>query len=195
MGVLFMADLNIVLTNHVKERYAERIIGKDTKSDIAVFIAQNEDKIYNDISNMIKYGELIFEGTQVDSKNVKVYRKDTWMVILDSKTNAVITLYKIELGAGPELDKLYVEKMLEKLIECQEEEKKAQEEVENDTKDYKTIISDMEIQIAEYRKAIKEMEALVSNYKETIQNSNARLIKVKENTANVLNKLLSKKHF
>lgn len=190
-----MNELSINLTNHVKERYAERIIGRDTKSDIAVFIAQNEEKIYNDISNMIKYGDLIFEGTQVDSKSVKVYRKDTWMIILDSKTNAVITLYKIELGAGPELDKLYIEKMLEKLKECQEEEKKAQEEVENDTKDYKTIISDMEIQIAEYRKAIKEMEALVSNYKDTIHNSNARLIKVKENTANVLNKLLSKKHF
>lgn len=190
-----MAEGNIILTNHVKERYAERISGKDNKSDIAVFVVQNEEKIYNDILNMINYGELIFEGIQADSKSVKVYRKDTWMIILDSKNNTVITLYKIELGAGPELDKLYVEKMLEQIKASQLEEAKVQGELDNDTKDYKDIISDLEKQVVEYRKAIKEMETLIGNYKETIQNSSARLISAKANTAAILNKLLSKKHF
>ena len=42
------------ITEHAKQRYAERIMDRDNKIDIAVYINQNEEKIRQDILKMIK---------------------------------------------------------------------------------------------------------------------------------------------
>ena len=52
------------ISAHCEQRYAERIMEKDTKVDINKFIADNRDKIKNDINKMISYGELIYQGKQ-----------------------------------------------------------------------------------------------------------------------------------
>lgn len=185
----------VALTNHVKERYAERIMDRDNKVEVASFIATNKDKIQTDIEKMIQYGTIIFEGTQLDGKQVKVYRNDTWVLIVDRNSNTVITLYRIDLGAGLEFDRAYVEKMVGVIRELQENEESIAFETQAETSDYKDIIEDLDKQIAGYRKAIKELEKLACGYRDTIQASSARVSAAHMETASVVNKLLSKKHF
>lgn len=54
------------LTRHSKERYAERIMGKDSAVDINSYIVANEEKIRTDIENMVTYGTMIFKGKPLD---------------------------------------------------------------------------------------------------------------------------------
>lgn len=49
---------------HCKTRYAERIMGKEEKSDVVRFVSLNEDKINTDINKMIEYGNCIYSGRQ-----------------------------------------------------------------------------------------------------------------------------------
>ena len=106
------------LTQHVRERYAERIMGRNSKPEIQTFIAQHEDKIYDDIEKMVDYGQVIYEGQQVRTKNpgnVKYILRDDWLVVVNPQDKKVVTLYKIDLGAGEEFNKLYINTMLDNL--------------------------------------------------------------------------------
>ena len=55
--------INYTISNHSKQRYAERIMGKED-IDVNRFITLNEDKIKTDINKLIQYGEMIYSGKQ-----------------------------------------------------------------------------------------------------------------------------------
>ena len=74
------------VSNHAKERYSERIMDKDNKADMLVFIQKNEQKIKEDIFKMITYGEILYSGKPTVDYNkqpVDIFLKDTWVVIVD----------------------------------------------------------------------------------------------------------------
>lgn len=93
------------ISNHAEERYASRIMEKETNGDIKVYVRQNKDKIAEDISKMITYGELIYEGlprANYGKRKVKVYLRDSWVVIVDALTDNVVTLYNVDLRVEKE---------------------------------------------------------------------------------------------
>ena len=113
----------IELTQHIRERYAERIMGRENKTDIAVFINEHQEKIQTDIEKMITFGELLYSGRSTARYNeqlVDVYLKDTWIVIVDHAKNKAITLYSIDLGLGREFNLEYVAKLKNRLEEVKE---------------------------------------------------------------------------
>ena len=116
-----MPDITYTISKHARERYAERIMEKDSAYDINKFIVDNEDKIVVDINKMIQYGTLIHcgkmyakDGKQLNN-NVEVHLNGLWIVLSDPKTHNVITLFKIDLGVDEEFHKLYTSKMMDKL--------------------------------------------------------------------------------
>lgn len=159
------------LTRHSKERYAERIMGKESSNDINAFIAANEEKIRTDIESMVTYGSLIFKGKQLDYNDkqpVKVYLSGTWIIILDDKRDRVVTLYKIDLGLGEDFNKQYVEKLLEKLSAANEKLNSYYEESNNTRSEYSKMINDNNLLINEYRGYIKNLEELNRTYTDLI---------------------------
>ena len=54
------------ITKHAMQRYAERIMEKEDTTDVLVFIEQHKEKIEEDISKMIEYGELIYTGKNLN---------------------------------------------------------------------------------------------------------------------------------
>jgi hypothetical protein len=146
------------LTNHVRERYAERIMGKTNKLDIQNFISQHEDKIYDDIEKMIQYGKVIYEGQQVRSKDPRPARyilNHNWLVVVNHIDKKVVTLYKIDLGAGDEINNQYIQVMLDKLDLARE---KANEKI--------AVIKELE---DSYEIAIQENNELIQDYKNKIK--------------------------
>lgn len=55
----------IEVTQHAKERYAERIMEKDSALDIKRYVLQNEEKIKTDLAKMVFYGEIVYTGKQL----------------------------------------------------------------------------------------------------------------------------------
>lgn len=189
------------VSKHATERYAERIMGKDTNWDVNKFILTNESKIQTDINKLIQFGELIYSGKQSkkDGKNsnaiVDVYLRDCWVVLVDNNSKNVITLFKIDLGLDEEFNKSYVSKMIEKLNGCKEVLANVLEQVQNETNTYREMIADAEIQIKEYRAMIKNLEELCAAYKTVIENNSVKVAQANKDVVDVLNTLTGKREF
>ena len=149
------------ISAHAKQRYAERIMGKDETIEINRFITLNEDKIKTDIHKLINYGELIYSGkqSQKDGRGnvIDVYLNGCWTVLVDNKSKNVVTLYKIDLGLGEEFNKTYINKMSEKLNTYKEVLENTKQQIQEESNTYREMINDAEAQIKEYRSMIKNL--------------------------------------
>ena len=190
--------INYTISTHAKQRYAERIMGKED-IDVNRFVTLNEDKIKTDINKLIQYGQLIYTGRQSQRDNkgniVDVYLKDCWVVLADSRAKNVITLYKIDLGLDDEFNKAYVSKMMEKLNANKEVLESVQQQVQEETNTYKEMIKDAETQIKEYRGMIKNLEELSIGYKTIIDNNVVKVAQANKDVVDTLNQLIGKKEF
>lgn len=187
------------ISSHCQQRYAERIMGKEEKADVARFVSLNEDKIKTDINKMIEYGNCIYSGrqSQKDGKGkvIDVYVQDTWVLLVDGREKVVVTLYRIDLGLGDEFNNTYVAKMLEKLNSTKAILEDVQKQVQEESDMYRQMINDAEIQIKERRAEIRNLEELSTAYKIIIDNNSIKVGRAEKDVADVLNKLIEKKVF
>ena len=158
----------MAITKHAMTRYAERIAGRDELIDINIYIAQNEDKIIDDINKMCEHSELIYTGKvgNRDNNPVNVYLSGTWIILTDLTESKVITLYKVELYVGEEFNKQF-----KKILEA----KRA--EIAEEKSAYLEIIKSNEDLINEYRGTIKMLERNNTDYKDAIESMDARCSK------------------
>lgn len=186
------------VSNHAKERYSERIMDKDNKADMLVFIQKNEQKIKEDIFKMITYGELLYSGKPTVDYNkqpVDIFLKDTWVVIVDITKQNVITLYSIDLGLGDEFNKQYIEKLLEKLKQAKERHEEALIGINTQIDTYNTIIKENVDQINEYRRIIKSLENQNQGYLEVIDNLRVENTAAERGVRDVIAVMTGKKVF
>lgn len=186
------------VSNHAKERYSERIMDKDNKADMLVFIQKNEQKIKEDIFKMITYGELLYSGKPTVDYNkqpVDIFLKDTWVVIVDIAKQNVITLYSIDLGLGDEFNKQYIEKLLEKLKHAKERHEEALIGINTQIDTYNTIIKENVDQINEYRRIIKSLENQNQGYLEVIDNLRVENTAAERGVRDVIAVMTGKKVF
>lgn len=186
------------VSNHAKERYSERIMDKDNKADMLVFIQKNEQKIKEDIFKMITYGELLYSGKPTVDYNkqpVDIFLKDTWVVIVDIAKQNVITLYSIDLGLGDEFNKQYIEKLLEKLKQAKEHHEEALIGINTQIDTYNTIIKENVDQINEYRRIIKSLENQNQGYLEVIDNLRVENTAAERGVRDVIAVMTGKKVF
>ena len=187
------------ISNHVKQRYAERIMGKDNKNDVNRFVAENDLKIKQDIHKMVQYGELIYQGkqSQKDGKGnvLSVYLRDCWIVLVDSKSNVIVTLYKIDLGLDDDFNREYISKMMDKINESKRELEDVQLEVLKESNMYRELIDSTEAQINEYKTMIKNLEELCNGYATVISHNNVKISQANRKVADYVNSLVGKKEF
>ena len=162
------------LTKHVKERYAERMAGRDKTIDINTYVAQNEEKIEKDLTKLIEHSSVIYSGVCSSGKApVTVRVSGTWVIVMDQNDRIVITLYKIDLGPNEELNKMYVDQWLEKLAtdvkDLEERKTKSREEVDA----YKKAIEDNTSLISEYEAIVKRLKNDNKYYEEIIKGKTA----------------------
>ena len=192
-------EIEYKISNHAANRYAERIMDKDNKNDINRFIAENKEKINIDVNKMIQFGECIYSGkqSQKDGKGnvLSVYLKDCWIILVDIKSEIVVTLYKIDLGLGDDFNKVYVNKMMEKVSENKKVLEEAQLQVLNESNMYRDLINDAEVQICEYKSMIKNLEELCNSYKTIIENNTVKVSQANKELAETINTMIGKKEF
>lgn len=192
-------EINIVVTKHAKERYAERIMNKKDKLEINRYIAENENKIIENITKMVKYGKIVYTGNNPrKDKNgstikVNIYANKSWVLILSAERNEVITLFKVDLGLDDEFNSLYVEKSMAKLVEQQRVVEDTKQKVISDNDSMRRSVAENTEKIRNYKQYVKQLEEANEGYKAIID---ANLIKVKEaeeELANILERIVTKK--
>lgn len=186
------------ISEHAKQRYSERIMDKDSKTEILRSAVVNADKIEEDINTMIEHGEELYTGKSVSEYNnndVTIFMCGTWVIIVDKKANKVVTLYKIELNLGEEFNKSYVQKLLEKFYT--ERDKVEAIKVQNlDTEiTYTDLITQNDATISEYRKIIKSLEEQNNSYKTLVKELHTNEAVASEELRRVLGMLVGRKIF
>ena len=195
---------DFVVSAHAKERYVQRIMGYDDDKDITKFINEHGDsKIVQDIQNMLQYGEIIYTGVQTaasSSKNnkntvVEVYLNGLWILIVDKADKRVITLYKVELGAGEEFDKIFIDKLKTQLAEKMAEVTALKEKVRVSNDENRKTIQDNQDAITDYRRRIKLLEDANEVCNNQIKLSNTDVEMIETEARDILAKLIAKKVF
>ena len=190
---------NYKISKHCEERYAQRLLNKEDTNSINKFIVDNKDKIKTDINKMCSYGELLYIGqqSQKDGKGkvLNVYLKDTWVVLVDVKSEVVVTLYKIDLGCGDDFNLQYISKMKEKLDEKKQSLEESKTEILSVSNVYKEMINDNLAQINEFKSMIKNLESLNEAYQSIIDNNTVKVSQANREVADTLNTLIGKREF
>lgn len=186
------------LSNHAKERFAERIMDKDNKADVLVFIQKNEQKIKEDIFKMITYGELLYSGKPTVDYNkqpVDIFLKDTWVIIVDIAKQNVVTLYSIDLGLGDEFNKEYINRLLEKLKQAKERHEEALIGINTQTETYNRIIKENIEQINNYRQIVKNLEKQNQGFMDVIESLRIENTAAERGVRDVIATMTGKKIF
>ena len=185
----------LVITQHCKERYAERIMGREGRGDVAVFIAQNQEKIETDINKLYEYAQIIYTGQLKDKNYVNVFLNGTWVLLTDKGMQKAITMYKIDFGLGEEFNKEFVKKMLEKIAARREEYCNALNEKEKQKSEYEAIMNDLTQKANEYRRMAKNLDAQIAAYKELIAGTSEEVFSKENDFKQAIMELVCKKEF
>lgn len=193
-----MLDLTtITISQHAKERYAERIMSREDKCGIHIFISDHEEKIAKDIVKMIKYGEKIYSGKSLKdkNKNCDVYLCDLWVILIDIDANVVITLFKIDLGVGDEFNKSYVDNVIEKLNKAKEEFEIYKNDETQTIREAHAELEKNRDQIDELKRQVKRLEETNAFLNELIKESNAKITSKEFDVRHIVELLTANKSF
>lgn len=189
-----IAEVKYEMTQHVLERYAERVMGKEETRDIKLYATEYKDKLVNDIHKLIEYSEVVYEGkSNKKDKNgstqqIQIRVSGTWVIIIASDSKKVITLFKFDLGFDEEFNKAYANRMVTAVKEALTGVKDITSIITTENETYKSQIAANEERIKEYQKYIKQLEAANTGYKAIVD---ANFIKVRE-AETKLNDLIDK---
>lgn len=189
---------NIKISNHAKERYSLRIKDKDDKSDMAVFIAQHEQKIKEDIFKMIQYGTLLYSGKstcEFNKQPVDIFLNGTWVIIIDIAKANVITLYSIDLGLGNEFNNEYIKRLLDKLNAAKEEYDTVMTGIMTQKETYSSIIKENTDQINELKQMVKNLEKQNNAYLDVIESLEVDKVIAEKNVRDIIATIIGKKVF
>lgn len=194
-NIVRVNEINLIITQHCKERYAERIMGRDVKCDIAIYIAQNQDKIEEDINKMATYGEILYVGPLKDKNIVNVILNGSWVLLTDRDMKKAITMYKIDFGLGEEFNKDFVAKMREKIDISKNHLKEVELGIEIQKKTYKEAIYECDRKIKDAKNLINTMTTQLNAYQDLIKTADAEKIEAEDLVRNNIMNLVCKKEF
>ena len=102
---------NMTFTNHILERYVERTMNK-TGTEMKQYLAQNEDKVKEQILKLYEYSELFWYGKIKDHDfTYFTINRDGWVFVIDKNKTTLITVYKVDLGLSTDFNKQYIEEI------------------------------------------------------------------------------------
>ena len=184
------------ISQHAKERYAERIMNKTDKTEIAAYVNTHEEKIQTDISKMIEFGSKIYEGNtsnQTKTSYVVVYLNGTWVVLVDPKQNKVITLYTVDLMVGKEFNDTYMTLIKDKIESLKNDISSTVNKLEGNNKDLKESIDEEENEYKNLKKELNRIQERMEVEKQMIESNNAAILAEKEKMKTFINGFLKRK--
>lgn len=193
----------IEISKHAQERYAERIMGRSEILEINRFVLEHTDKIKEDINKMIEYGTEIYVGPRKEDKKDVQYKNNimriiingSWVIFIDTNRNQVVTLYKVDLGAGEEFNKQYMQLMKDQIAILREELEDSKRSTDAKNTEYQNMIDELNNSINYKKTQIANMQNLVNSYEDVIKNNKIEVQEAEDKLNAFINKLIGKRQF
>lgn len=185
----------ISISNHCKQRYVQRIKGIADQKEVKRYMITEDEEIVENVRKMLQYGSVIYEGKNFalhDSNIVKIVLNGTWIVFVSKETNTAITMYKIDLGLGEELNKSYVQAFLDQLKVIDDSYGETEDNIAESTADIDVEIEKCDEKIEEYKGMMKQFEDRKSGLEETKRTLNVYLNDIDMRRRELIGKLICK---
>lgn len=143
-------------TKHFVERWVERILGITTSNEANDYILQNRDMIVEHANKTFEYAEFLYRGQLGDNITRNYYIEDDIVFVLNTTDDAMITVYKVDLGFTPELNAHVRKGLIMEIIRLREEK---------DNADFQILVDleDKEHQVERLSDEIKIVEQQLKN--------------------------------
>lgn len=153
-------------TNHILERFVERTMNK-TGTEMKQFLAQNEEKVKEQILKLYEYSELFWYG-KIKNHDFTYFliNRDGWVFVIDRDKVTLVTIYKVDLGLSTEFNKQYIQEI--------------KNYVKNEIEELEAIKSKQELTSIEAKEGIEEIREHIKTLKQEIALNEER-IKIIEN--------------
>lgn len=185
----------ISISNHCKQRYTQRIRGITDQKEVKRYMTTEDEEIVENVRKMLQYGSVIYEGKNFalhDNNIIKIVLNGTWIVFVAKESNTAITMYKIDLGLGEELNKSYVQAFLDQLKVIDDSYGETEDNVLESTVDIDIEIEKCDEKIEEYKSMMKQFEDRKTGLEETKKSLNVYLNDIDMRRRELIGKLICK---
>lgn len=145
-------------TNHFMERWTERIQEIKDEKEKRDYIAKNREMIVQHANTTFENATFLWKGQIGDNTTKNYYIKDNAIFVTNTTDDALITVYKVDLGFTEELNTTVRRGLVEKIQELQKEKEEIEIESLYEVDSKKSEASSVEDQI-------KVMEEQLANYR------------------------------
>ena len=157
---------DVTFTNHILERFVERTMNK-TGNELKQYLVQNDKFVKEKLLLLYNSADLLWSGKIKDHNFTHFYiNKDDWIIVVDKEGKKLITVYKADLELDSEFNKMYVERIKNKVKEINDKLFIAEEE--------------MTLQKEENAKLIESLQQKNIDLKEEIDYNNAKITSLKQ---------------
>lgn len=182
------------ISSHAKERYAQRIMNRETLTDIRKFVSDHDSDIEKWINKMIESGDSIYTGPLLKNNYVEVFLNGLWVVITGPSKKVVVTLYKIDFG-DDEFNEFFIRKMKEKIRKSYKDIETAEISSAEVVSSYQDIIDRNNEDIAYMKKEIRSLEETNEAYETLKSNALIELSDEKRKLRKLVEQLICKHDF
>jgi predicted RNase H-like nuclease (RuvC/YqgF family) len=157
---------DVSFTNHILERFVERTMNK-TGSEMKQYLAQNEQFVKEKLLMLYNSAELLWSGKIKEHNFTHFYiNKDGWIIVVDKEGKKLITVYKADLELDSEFNKMYVERIKNKVTEINDKLTKMDEELKEKKKANEETIADLQQEIVDLKEKIDYNNAKITSLKQ-----------------------------
>lgn len=104
------------LTNHIVERYVERVKNITERNKMKQYVAQNRTQIEEWLEKQIEYSQIIFEGKLAkDTKPMRYLLSGNSIIVQDPSNSNYVTIYNCDYGYPGSINNDIKNKLLEEL--------------------------------------------------------------------------------
>jgi len=159
-------------TNHFYQRWVERIVGITTEREIKEYITNNKEMISEHANKTFEFAEFIYKGQIGDNITRNYYIKDDIVFVANTTNDALITVYKVDLGFTEELNATVRRGLIQEIEKLSQEKEEIEfqmlvevEEKEHQAQSLDESIKIMEEQLLNLKKQKEFVEQEVKNIK------------------------------
>lgn len=145
-------------TNHILEKFVIRTMNytlQEAKQYLV--IPENEVLVKERILKLFRSSEFLYRGALKENKEAAIYiNRNSWVIIHDEKKDCLVTLYKVDLGLDEDFNRIYADKMLEKINTLKAS-------YENETEKRKQEIHEIVEKVSDLNEEIKVTQKTLTN--------------------------------
>lgn len=165
-------------TNHFLKRWVERVVGITTEREVLSYIGKNKDTIVEHANKTFDLSELIYSGQIGDNITRNYYIKDDLVFVTNTTNDALVTIYKVDLGFTNELNTIVRKGLIDEIRKLTKEKEEIELHILED-------IENKEHEVSMLKDKISIMTEQIDNLKKEKEFKKEEIKQLKKNSLNI----------